>query len=75
MYVMNNFMGSNHTFENKPPLMNVVWLGQIGLSDNLINLLFKAFANTLKLQLIRLVGLNFLRCLASTSLGTSVIIA
>jgi hypothetical protein len=41
------------------PFIKAVWLALISLSAILISLLFKALAKILKLQLMRLIGLNF----------------
>jgi hypothetical protein len=53
----------------------VVWFIANNLSQSISNLLFRALANTLKLQLIRLIGRNFFKFLVSSSLGIRVMIA
>jgi hypothetical protein len=45
------------------------------LSQIVINLLFNAFVKILKLQLIKLISLNFFNVLASSSFGIRVIMA
>ena len=55
--------------------MKAVWFEEISLSQTLMSLLLKIFEKVLKLQFIRLMGLNIFREMALGSLGMTVMIA